>query len=63
MSDPLPCPFCGSTQTGFFINKDLKLVVQCLACHTQGPSNHDQHGMPADARDRALALWNARAKP
>lgn len=49
-----PCPFCGSTELGFYeYTYAVHFAVACRECGAQGPSRPE--------KDKAAALWNGRA--
>jgi Lar family restriction alleviation protein len=54
-SVPLPCPFCGSTDTECGEYADFRgpfFCLECIPCSASGPT--------ARSSDEALRLWNNR---
>ena len=65
MTTPLPCPFCGSDDVGFWYERNLeKKSVQCFGCSAYGPSvaipDYSESGESA-AEELAITEWNKRA--
>lgn len=54
------CPFCGSDRIA-----DDYVFMRCIGCGARGPftngGNNDDHADYLD-REKAIELWNARAK-
>jgi hypothetical protein len=57
MSELLPCPFCGSTETkAWKANTDPWQRLQCAKCNAVGPV----FGLPPHDADGGEAFWNTR---
>ena len=69
MTKALPCPFCGYAEINFHEGSTFRwLVTECNGCGAQceeiriDTMNKDREAAIDDARARALAAWNTRAK-
>ena len=59
MIEPLPCPFCGSTNLRFEFSGSQG-YIECNECGTEGPCDENAADPICDM-DAAYAIWNRRA--
>ena len=71
----LPCPFCGNQKLmveskhhgHHYYEGTHSATVRCSKCHARGPTasckvTRDQMRVDEDTKQRAIELWNGRAK-
>ena len=71
MTNPKPCPFCGSVNVDvypFYIENESGFSVFCDRCATIGPEVAEEpednwdwnEDIPDEAKEKAIVAWNRR---